>query len=198
LASLVAAEKSRENRTVLLLAGGGCIGKTTLMSKLQSHIGKPICEHVELDGYMLPREEAGGLTGYDPRRFELGLAKRQLEGLVFHGKPFELHLYNRKTHKRDIIRQVEPKKVILIEGGLALRDEFLPFGNVNVFLDSSEEVQFLLRLKRESVEFGYTEEQVKKRFEKYYPDYLKYILPTRENAGIILRTDENYNVTIQA
>jgi len=195
LSELLFKHNGSERTTVLSLAGAGCIGKSTLTSRLRDYIGKDRCEILELDAYMLPRSEAKDLTGYDPRRFELNKARGQLIELLC-GQPVYISLYNRATHKRDIHRKIEPKKFLLFEGGLALRDEFLGISDVRVFLSSSKEDQFYLRAKREAVEFGSTVEEVRERFARYWPDYREHILPTQKNAMFKVETDRYFDMRL--
>ena len=177
------------------MAGAGCIGKTTISYQFNNLL-KNKCQIVSLDAYMLERKIAGELTGYNPRRFELQKAKNDLNDLICFNKKLTIYQYNRKTHKRDIKEYIEPKEIILIEGGLALRKEFLHFSDIRIFLDADENTQFKLRLKREQEEFNSNVHEVKNRFYKYFKDYKAFIFPQIKFANIIFSTDLNYNLTL--
>lgn len=194
LANVVKIASGKKKRTVISLAGAGCIGKSTLAEKLSCVVDD--CQIVGLDGYMLEREQSGCLTGYDPRRFELEKARQELSALIYEGKSFVLQQYNRDNHQRDIPQQIEAKRVILIEGGLALRRELRDLADISVFLDCDQQTQFELRLRREAKEFGYDEKRVRKRFANYYPDYQIFILPAKETADVVLTVDDNYSFSL--
>lgn len=180
---------------VIAIAGAGCIGKSTLAARMRGWLGDSQCHIVSLDGYMLPRRAAHGLTGYDPRRFELGKARTQLYGLVRHGKGFRLCQYDRRTHERESPELIEVKPTIILEGGLALRPELYDVAQVHVFLDAGRETQFVLRARREKEEFAYSTRQITERFALYYRDYVRYLLPQRERADIIARVNNDYSLT---
>ncbi len=191
-------EEKKLKRVVISLAGAGCIGKTTFAENFREFVGSSSCQIVSLDGYMLEREKRkklGNLTGYSPRGFELCKAKRQIGSLVNLGTPFLLYRYNRQTHRRDAPQLIEPKKIIFIEGGLALGKELFSLADFSVFLDSDKITQFQLRLKREQQEWNSTPQQVQERFEKYYSDYLCFIAPAKKKADFILKIDCDYKIS---
>jgi uridine kinase len=186
-------QEQGEKILVISMAGAGCIGKTTLAMRFREFVGDSRCQIVGLDGYMLGRERAAGISGYDPRRFELARARAELSELIYSGQDFVLYQYNRQTHQRDIPEHVKPKEIILIEGGLALGEELYDLADVRIFLDSDQETQYQLRLRREQREFNYSPRQVRDRFEQYYRDYLAFIYPRLQYADIVYRVDGNYN-----
>lgn len=181
---------------VIAISGAGCIGKSTRASQLAILLGESSCQAVSLDAYMLPRRLAPGLTGYDPRRYELDKAREQLSELIRRGKKLLLRQYNRRTHERDLPQIVEPKPTIIIEGALALRPELHDLARIHVFLDADREVQFLLRKRREEKDFGSGPSQIVERLARYYHDYLRYVLPQRERAEIVACVDSDYRLTL--
>lgn len=191
-------KKKGKKRVVISVAGAGCIGKTTFAEAFKKYIGDSICQVISLDGYMLEREKRnslGYISGYDPRGFELSKARKDLSSLIDFNDPFILNRYNRQTHNRDIEELIEPKEVIFLEGGLALREELYNLADFHIFLYSEKDTQLSLRLRREQREFGYTVTQITDRFKRYYSDYLKYVHPQIKMADIILMIDTNYKIT---
>ena len=92
---------------------------------------------------------------------------------------------------------VEPKPFIIIDGVHALNDTLLPLVDYGIYIDATEETQFKLRLRRELREFGYSEDKVKERWEKYWPDYLKYIDTQKQYADMVLQVDTNYKLEVK-
>jgi phosphoribulokinase len=192
-------ESKKGTTVVMSIAGAGCLGKTTFAERFGGLMGESFCQVVGIDGYMLERhrrEEMGGITGYDPRGFELIRAKRQLLSLIHNGTPFILYQYNRITHKRDIPQRIMKRPIVLLEGGLSQRPELAKFTDIKIFFEASKEAQFRLRLNREQREFGYTAEQVYRRFESYHRDYLKFIAPAAETAHIVLRVSAKHEISV--
>jgi len=142
------------------------------------------------------REQLGGITGYNPRGFELTKARSDLRALLESDESFVLYQYNRRTHQRDIRELIEPKNTIVVEGGLALCDLLYGLEDVHIFLESGRETQYRLRLRREQREFGYSPIQIAERFEKYYRDYRTFIHPQMRVADIVVRVDRDYRLTL--
>lgn len=189
---------NKNQRVVIGVAGAGCIGKTTFIEQLREILGD--AEVINLDGYMLERKLAykiePGMTGYDPRRNDLKKAQKEISNLVVRGIPFKQRDYDRSTHQRTEPKEVLPKPIIIIDGVHALHDMLLPLVNFGIFLDAPEEVQYQLRLRRERKEFKYDEKKVKKRWKKYYPDYLNHIATQKKYADIVLRVGHDYNLEL--
>jgi phosphoribulokinase len=187
------------DKVIISISGAGCIGKSTLAEKLANTFGDHQCQVIGLDGYMLERkkrQELGNLTGYNPNGFELFQAQQQLQSLINNNNAFTLYQYNRQTHLRDIEQLILPKKIIILEGGMALREEFSPLANIKIFLEANEKIQYCLRVRREQQEFGYTENMVSSRFTKYFTDYQQYILPQKRKANLIFSVDELHNLRL--
>jgi len=199
LAMLTKADENGHNTTVVGIAGAGCLGKTTLSHRLRNLLGAGDCKVFSLDAYLLERQtrvERGGLTGYDPRSFELVKAAQDLEVLTRHGKSLVLRQYNRLTHRRDIPEVIRPGRILLVEGCLALCEPIRSCTEMRIFLDAGKTTQYVLRLQRERAEFGSTESEVLVRMKKYYADYLKHIKPQAAVADLILRVRPDYGLTI--
>lgn len=191
-------EREGNSRIVVAIAGAGCLGKTTFAKALQEHIGEDMCEVVGLDGYMLSRrrrQSLGNLTGYNPLGFDLSAARKELASLIHGGKKFVLRQYNRATHRRDSPEVIVPKDVIFIEGCLAMTSDLFDLADIHVFVDSDEDTQLELRLRREQREFGYTVAQVSERFDRYLRDYRQYIAPQKVDADVVIQVDSSYNMS---
>lgn len=190
-------KRKDKNIIVIALAGAGRIGKTTLTNKLQEKLGNPICEIIGLDGYMMDKKTAGNLGGYHPKRSDLVKARKEIKGLIYDKKSFNLPVYNHETHKHDTIKVVKPSEIIIIDGCFSLSDELLDFADIKIFLDASEEVQTILRQTCEQNDPDFSKEKFKKRIKNLLIDYRKYIFPTKEKADIILKTNVNHDIKIE-
>lgn len=187
----------KEN-VIVGVAGAGCIGKSTFASNLVSILHPFRAKIIPLDAYMLERELAykiePNMTGYDIRRNNIKQAVKDISGLVLKDKSFKIKDYDRSTHSKSNTKTIELKQFLIIEGVHALNEKLLPYIDLKIFMEATEEVQFKLRLKREKEEFGYDEEKVKERWKKYWPDYLKHVKPQKSNADIVLEVFEDYSL----
>ena len=191
-------QKLDNRKITVAIAGAGCLGKTTLSRRLRSMIGPSECQIVSLDAYLLERKtrlKLGQLTGYDPHGFELSRASRELEILIRHQKSIVLYQYNRLTHLRDVREIVRPRRVLIVEGCLALSKPIICFSDLRIFLESGRTTQYALRLKREQMAFGSGEAEFQSRFIRYYSDYLIYIKPQISVADLILLVSQDYGLT---
>ena len=190
---------NRGNTTVVGIAGAGCVGKTTLSHRLSVLLGSAECQVVSLDAYLLDRQtrsELGQLTGYDPRGFELSRAAEDLETLVRNRRSVVVSQYNRLTHRRDLPEHLWPRRILLVEGGLALSDPIRSLIDLRIFLQSDKRTQYVLRLRREQAEFGSSESEVLRRFKRYWADYRKYIDSQLGSADLILRVGAAYDLVL--
>jgi uridine kinase len=194
------ARNTKKDRIVVGIAGAGCIGKTTLCENYLKIEGASNCQVVSLDAYMLERqrrEELGGITGYDPLGFEMDAAARQIRSLIEREMSFTIHQYNRRTHERDIAQRIEPKRIVLIEGCLALSDALYKLEDIHIFMNADQNSQYLFRLAREKREFKYAEDKIPDdRWSKYWLDYRKFIQPQIAISDVILNVSPTHKITV--
>lgn len=96
--------------------------------------------------------------------------------------------YDFTVHNRsDIVREVRPAQVIVVEGILvlhdaALRDRF----DLKVFVDTDADLRFIRRLKRDVEDRGRTHDSI---IEQYLatvrPGHEQFIEPTKRHADVI-------------
>lgn len=186
-----------KNRPYFLgIAGAGGAGKTTFARNLISFLGEENASTIDLDDYLLSREERGKLevTGYNPRANKLSLARSNLEELKA-GKAITKPKYNHSTGLFLPDEKVEPKQITVVEGVTTLYPELKELYDLSFFLDATDETQIKSRITRDVKERGYTREQALALFEAIKPDYGRYIEPTKEFADIVFKVDVNYVMT---
>lgn len=196
--ALARARENGKDKAVIGVAGAGCIGKTTLCHRLRDCLGASECQVVSMDGFMLEREkreELGGITGYNPDAFELAKAESMLSGLIHRRTGFVLPQYDRRSQARKCPVRVEARRFILVEGGLALIERFYSLEDFHIFLDADRETQYVLRLRREQGELGYSPSLIAERFERYFADYERFIRPQIDVADLVLRVRADYSLS---
>lgn len=77
--NLISGHVKGKDNVCIGITGAGGAGKTTLANNLVTYFGKDIALAVDLDDYLIPRDERGrlGLTGYQPEANKLNLAREQ-------------------------------------------------------------------------------------------------------------------------
>ena len=172
---------------IIGIAGCSGSGKTTLARELAT----------QLDGIVFPLD----LYYRDLSQFPLDSRDKQnfdhpdsLESELFieHvrnlrlGRAIQRPVYDFSHHTRvpNAFEPVEPARVIIVEGILALHyDELLPLYDFSVYVDAPNQICLKRRIYRDMRERGRTEESVRAQFEATAkPMADLYVLPSQSRA----------------
>lgn len=168
------------------VAGGSGSGKTSLVRALCQALPTGMACIVSQDDYYHPKEwqavDPNGKVNFDlPTAIDLDALERDLRRLL-DGKPIvrEEYTFNQEGKEARFI-EMHPAPVILVEGLFVLhhqpvRDLF----DLRVYIDANEDSQLERRLKRDAVERGYGEDDVRYQWEHHVlPAYRQFLLPYR-------------------
>jgi uridine kinase len=81
----LAVERFKKDKPFIIgITGAGGAGKTTFGNNIAQYYGQNNCVSIDLDDYLISREERGKLelTGYNPRANKLFLARQNIENLI--------------------------------------------------------------------------------------------------------------------
>ena len=181
---------------VVLIGGGSASGKTYVLKKVLEKIPEDMVAKISLDDYYkdfsnLPFEERTKINFDHPKAFDWKLMYSQLSALK-NGKTIEKPIYDFVTHSRsDKTEIVEPKKLIIIEGIMALVNKDLrSLGDLNVYISASRERRLVRRIERDTKERGRTYESViEQYFTTVLPMYEEIIAPSQYYADLIINND---------
>lgn len=189
---------------LIIVAGGSASGKTTVVRKLFNSLSDNdvalICEDNYYNDQSHLTMEERKLTNYDhPDSFDVDLLYKQLVELL-DGKTISEPVYDFCEHNRkdNEFITVEPKKVIILEGILALYDERIRnLANIKIFVESDDDIRFIRRLVRDMADRGRTLEFVIKQYlDTVKPMYESYVAPTKRYADIIIPNDTKHDVAL--
>ncbi|GGI88810.1 uridine kinase [Shewanella gelidii] len=128
-------------------------------------------------------------TNYDhPKALDHELLCKHLAQLKS-GKAAQIPCYSYTEHTRTSeVIDMQPKKVIILEGILLLTDPALrDVMDASVFMDTPLDICFLRRLTRDVEERGRTMESVIAQYKKTVrPMFLQFIEPSKQYADIIV------------
>ncbi|UCX04960.1 MULTISPECIES: uridine kinase [Shewanella] len=128
-------------------------------------------------------------TNYDhPKALDHQLLANHLETLK-RGEAVNIPRYSYTEHTRiSETLEMQPKKVIILEGILLLTDPKLrELMDASVFMDTPLDICFLRRLTRDVAERGRTMESVISQYKKTVrPMFLQFIEPSKQYADIIV------------
>ena len=196
--NLTSAQLNNKDKACIGISGAGGAGKTTLSNNLVNYFGKNIALAIDLDDYLISREERGrlGLTGYQPEANKLNLARAQILELK-KGNTIKKPIYDHSTGRQETFEIVNPKPVMIFEGVTTLYDELDDLYDFSVFLDALEETQIKSRIKRDVEYRGYTLDEALSLYKNLKPYYAKYIDPTKNKATILGEVGTDYVIHIK-
>jgi uridine kinase len=180
---------------VIGIAGCSGSGKTTLARELAT----------QLDGIVFPLDlyyrdlsqfplDSRSMQNFDhPDSLESELFIEHVRELRL-GRTIQRPVYDFSRHTRvpNAFEPVEPTRVIIVEGILALHyDELLPLYDFSVYVDAPNQICLKRRIYRDMRERGRTEESVRAQFDATAKPMAElYVLPSQSRATMtVVGTD---------
>lgn len=183
--------------TVIGIAGGTGSGKSTFTNRLKDAFGDQISVLYHDNYYKaqdnIPFEERKKVNYDSPDSLETDLMISHVMALK-EGKTIESPTYDYTVHtraKETII--VEPRKVLLIEGILALENEALrDLMDIKVFVEADADERILRRVARDVKERGRDVEDIARQYlETVKPMHYIYVEPTKYLADLVINSGMN-------
>ncbi len=170
---------------VIGIAGGSGSGKTFFLNCFLLHFSaKEICL-ISQDDYYIP--VAKGMTAEENKLYNFDLPKTidaeafmaDAQKLLNHETVFKKEYTFNNAAAVPKILEIKPAPVIIIEGLFILHFKFLAdMLDMKIFIESEEEIALHRRLKRDLLERGYSEEDVRYKWINHVmPAYQEYLLP---------------------
>lgn len=185
------------------IAGGSGSGKTTITRKIQEQCKDVSILMFQLDHYYrdlahLEPSEREKVNFDHPDALEMDLLAKHVE-LLAQGKPIERPTYEFASHTRSSkVAQLQPTQVVIIDGIFALYSpEIRRHLTCSIFVDVSDDVRFIRRLKRDVDERGRSNEGVIKQYlASVKPMYDQFVAPTKCQADLVVHWDRYNERTI--
>lgn len=184
---------------VVGIAGSSGSGKTFFLNCFLNHFASHEVTLISQDDYYIPAHtktrEENRLYNFDlPTAIDRQAFQRDIK-LLFEGQTVyrKEYTFNNPALKPKMI-EIKPAPILLVEGlFIFYYEEVNALLNHRIFLHAEEEVALQRRLKRDLVERGYDEEDVRYKWVNHVvPAYREYLLPFREQCDrvIINNTDD--------
>lgn len=188
---------------IILIGGGSSSGKSYITSNVIQNLGAENVTRITLDDYYKDQSHLEMServkTNYDhPKAFDWKLLREQVKALK-NNQTIEKPVYDFVNHTRSKKTEIiMPKKIILVEGIMALVDRDLrEIGDLRVFISASAERRFLRRMIRDTKERGRSYESiVTQYFTTVQPMYDNIIKPSSLYADLIVNNDGIENLAI--
>ena len=178
---------------IIGIAGGTGSGKTTVVKRIIESLSADEAAVLPLDSYykdssMVPVEERQNINFDHPNAFDWELLSKHT-AMLRKGQPIEQPVYSYLTctRQKETVH-VEPRKVVIIEGILALSDRKLcKQMDLRIFVDADPDERLIRVIQRDVLERGRTAEAVMERYVKVLkPMHLEFIEPAKRVADLII------------
>ena len=178
---------------IIGIAGGTGSGKTTVVKSIVGSLSADEVALLPLDSYYndsshVPVELRQSINFDHPNAFDWELLSQHV-AMLRRGEAIEQPIYDFLTCTRQKeTLHVEPRKVIIIEGILALSDkELCKLMDLKIFVDADPDERLIRVMQRDVVERGRTAEAVMERYMRVLkPMHLEFIEPAKRYADLII------------
>ena len=178
---------------IIGIAGGTGSGKTTVVKSIVESLPAQEVALLPLDSYYkdssgVPVEKRQSINFDHPNAFDWELLSKHVE-MLRRGEAIEQPVYSYLTCTRQTETiHVEPRKVVIVEGILALYDENLCRQmDLKIFVDADPDERLIRVIQRDVIERGRTAEAVMDRYVKVLkPMHQEFIEPSKRYADLIV------------
>ncbi len=198
--SFAARMESGNKRPYLIgIAGGSASGKSSVLNELKAIFSPQELSFISQDNYYLDRElqaiDAQGEINFDlPSAIEEKTLVEDVQRLMA-GKMVTRREYtfNNPDAKPKII-YIKSAPIIVVEGLFVFHfKELSKMFDLRVYIEARDEIKLERRLKRDAIERGYAEDDVRYRWKNHVaPCYKNYLLPYKDEAHIVLVNNHSY------
>ena len=192
---------------MIAITGGSGSGKTTLARVLRDRLGEAACALVTEDNYYLPRHRhTPDVTGWAnekieqtinfdaPASKEMALFREHIVSLS-KGRGVDQPVYDFAIHDRveGAINHVEARPVVICEGLHVLADPaFAPLFDLTVFVDTSDDLRLIRRIRRDRAERGRNSEGVIQQYLRFVREaHHRYTQPAKYLCDLVV-ADEGH------
>jgi len=190
-------------RSVMIaVTGGSGSGKTTLARALRDRLGPERCAVLTEDNYYLPRdrhqppvvgwsnEDVEAVVNFDdPRSKDMELMKAHI-GALRRGEGIDQPVYDFSVHDRTrgASLHVDPHPVVVVEGLHVLSDPaFCDLFDLTVFVETSEDLRLIRRIRRDCGERGRDVESVIQQYLRFVRiSHQRYTQPARYLCDLVV------------
>lgn len=181
------------------IAGGSASGKSTVLDELKATFSADELCFISQDNYYLDRElqaiDAQGEINFDlPTAIEEKTLVEDVQRLMA-GKMVTRREYTfNNPDAKPLIIYIKSAPIIVVEGLFVFHfKELAKMFDLRVYIEARDDIKLERRLKRDAIERGYDEDDVRYRWKNHVaPCYQKYLLPYKDEAHIVLVNNHSY------
>jgi uridine kinase len=182
------------------IAGGSASGKTSFLKALTAKFEPGEVAVITQDNYYLEKHQqmrdAQGTINFDlPDAIDRVALFQDLRHLIAGANVARQEYTFNNT--RAVASQIEvaPAPIIIVEGLFVFHfTELSQMLDLKVYIDARDEIKLQRRLKRDAIERGYPESDVRYRWEHHVmPCYHSYLKPYRDSCDLIVTNDQSFD-----
>ena len=183
------------------ISGSSGVGKTTISTIISLVLTNLKSRVLHLCGDDLHKWERGDdnwktITHLNPKANNLKLGEEQITSLLM-GKTIKRDHYDHNTGKFIKDLEITPQEILINEGLHSLYSKNIcKKGKLNIFVETEDELKYQWKLNRDTEKRGYTKSQVINAINLRKEDELKYILPQKDNANVIVKFSEKRDKSV--
>ena len=177
---------------LICISGSSGVGKTTIAKLLQYILGEDQSLYLSGDDLHKWSRDSSNWetkTHLNPESNNLEIGYIQIRDLM-RGLSIQRSLYDHVTGKFKEPIEIHPKKYIIYVGLHSLYMPLAGISDLNIFVETDEELKNEWKITRDTHERGYTKEQVLKNINRRKEDEIKYIHPQKNNADLIIKFEK--------
>jgi len=187
-------------KKIILIGGGSCSGKTTLSQIIQGILGEKTLiisqDNYFIDYSCLSEHELENENFDQPQAFKLGELLNDVV-LLCSNQIAYVPLYDFKKRNASM-HIIDGSKVeyIIIEGIMAMYiSQINEMANLKIFVDTDMDIMLARRVQRDGQERFFDLNSTIKRYLRFVRvGYIKYILPTKIEADIVVNGNSTFDV----
>lgn len=190
---------------MIAITGGSGSGKTTLARALHGRLGSGRSALMTEDHYYYPRSYYGAaalkmsneeveraFNFDDPAAKDMEHLRRDIEALK-RGESVEQPVYDFPHHDRahGKTHRIEARPVVIVEGIHVLSDvSFLPLFDLTVFVDASDDLRLICRIRRDAAERGRSAESVIEQYLRHVREaHARFIEPAKHICDLVIANE---------
>jgi len=181
---------------VFAIAGDSGSGKTTLGNILKNYFSSSFM--LECDRYHKWERKDNNWQKYTHLNPEANFIAKMNEDIfdLKIGKEVYQVDYDHSTGTFTQPEKIDKSDNIIVCGLHSLYSNDDSVFNLKIFIDTDTTLKYTWKIRRDMAKRGYTKEAILQQIENRKEDYIKYILPQKENSDIIINffTDQVFNI----
>jgi uridine kinase len=181
---------------VFAIAGDSGSGKTTLGNILKNYFSNSFM--LECDRYHKWERKDDNWNKYTHLNPDANYLTKMNEDIfdLKIGKTIYQVDYDHSSGKFTEPEKIDSSDNIIVCGLHSLYNDEDSIYNLKIFIDTDLTLKYTWKIKRDIAKRGYSKEKILEQIENRKDDYIKFILPQKENSDVIINffTDKPFNI----